>query len=95
MIAYRESNMAGLAKRRDRLEIRLPAAAKQALQLAAWSQSKSIQVFVLDSALAAAAEVLADRHEFRLNARQYDAFVAALDAPSKPKLRLEKLLRAR
>lgn len=86
--------MANSAKRReDRLEIRLPAAAKKVLQRAAVSQRKSISAFILDSGLTAAAEALADRREFKLNARQYDTFVAALDAPSKPKPRLAKLLK--
>ena len=31
-------------------------------------------------------------YEFRLNTKHYDAFVAALDAPAKPRPRLEKLL---
>jgi len=30
--------------------------------------------------------------EIRLNAKQYDAFVAALEAPAKPRPRLERLL---
>jgi uncharacterized protein (DUF1778 family) len=86
--------MATSARRREgRLEIRLPAEAKKVLQQAALSQHKSISAFLLDSGLAAAAEALADRREFRLNAKQYDAFVAALDAPSKPKLRLARLLK--
>jgi uncharacterized protein (DUF1778 family) len=90
----KEIDMATSAKRReDRLEIRLPAAAKKVLQRAAVSQRKSISAFILDSGLTAAAEALADRREFKLNAQQYDAFVAALDAPSKPKPRLAKLLK--
>jgi uncharacterized protein (DUF1778 family) len=43
--------------------------------------------------LAAAAETLADRREFSLGVKQYDAFVAALDAPAKDHSRLEKLLK--
>ena len=86
--------MAASPKRReDRLEIPLPAAPKKVLERAALSQNKSIGAFMLDSALTAAAEVLAERREFNLNAKQYDAFVAALDAPSKPKPRLAKLLK--
>jgi uncharacterized protein (DUF1778 family) len=86
--------MATSARRREeRLEIRLPAAARRVLQQAALSQHKSIVAFLIDSALTAAAAALADRHEFRLNAKQYDAFVASLDVPSKPKPRLAKLLR--
>jgi uncharacterized protein (DUF1778 family) len=73
--------------------MRLPAEAKKVLQQAALSQHKSISAFLLDSGLAAAAEALADRHEFRLNAKQYDAFVAALNVPSNPKSRLAKLLK--
>jgi uncharacterized protein (DUF1778 family) len=79
--------------REDRLEIRLPAAARTVLERAALSQNKSISAFILDSSLRAAAEALAERHEFKLNAKQYDAFVAALDAPSEPKPRVAKLLR--
>jgi uncharacterized protein (DUF1778 family) len=86
--------MATTAGRREvRLEIRLPAAARRVLQRAALSQRKSIVAFLLDSALTAAAAALADRHEFRLNAKQYYAFVSSLDVPSKPKPRLAKLLR--
>jgi uncharacterized protein (DUF1778 family) len=80
-------------RREDRLEIRLPAAARKVLQRAALSQHKSIDAFLLDSGLTAAAEALADRREFKLNAKQYDAFVAALDVRSKPKPRLAKLLK--
>jgi uncharacterized protein (DUF1778 family) len=80
-------------RREDRLEIRLSAAAQKVLERAALSQNKSIGEFILDSSLRAAAEALAERHEFKLNAKQYDAFVAALDGPSKPKPRLAKLLR--
>lgn len=94
MIASEEINMASSPKRReDRLEIRLPAAAKKVLQRAASSQHKSISAFMLDSGLTAAAEALADRREFKLSAQQYDAFAAALDAPAKAKPRLEKLLK--
>jgi len=80
-------------RREDRLEIRLSAAAKKVLQRAASVQHKSISAFVLDSGLTAAAEALADRREFTLSTQQYDAFVAALDAPTKSKPRLQKLLK--
>jgi uncharacterized protein (DUF1778 family) len=56
--------MATSARRREgRLEIRLPAEAKNVLQQAALSQYKSLSAFLLDSGLAAAAEALADRRE--------------------------------
>jgi uncharacterized protein (DUF1778 family) len=80
-------------RRDDRLEVRLTPKAKSMLKQAADIEDKTVSAFVLDKSLEAAAETLADRREFRLSARQYDAFVAALDAPSKPRPRLEKLLK--
>jgi uncharacterized protein (DUF1778 family) len=83
------------AKRKeDRLEVRLSPAAKTLLKRAASLERKTVSAFVLDKGLAAAAETLADRREFRLPARQYDAFLAALDAPSKARPRLAKLLKS-
>jgi len=80
-------------RREERLEVRLTTTAKRLLQRAASVREQSISAFMLDSCLAAAAETLADRREFRIPAKAYDAFVAALDAPAKPKARLDKLLR--
>ena len=86
--------MASSAKRRDdRLEVRLTPKAKSLLKRAASTQQMTVSAFVLESGLTAAAEALADRQEFRLGAKHYDAFVAALDAPPKPKARLDKLLK--
>lgn len=85
--------MRSTAKRRDdRLELRLTPKAKSMLKRAADVERKSMSSFVLDKGLEAAAETLADRREFRLTPRQYDAFISALDAPAKPRPRLEKLL---
>jgi len=86
--------MPSSAKRRDdRLEVRLTPKAKSMLKKAADVEDKTVSAFVLDKSLEAAAETLADRREFRLSAKQYDAFVAALDAPSKSRPRLETLLK--
>ncbi len=85
--------MKSSAKRRDdRLEVRLTPKAKSLLKRAADAEEKTVSAFVLDKSLEAAAETLADRREFRLSAKQYDAFVAALDAPAKSRPRLERLL---
>lgn len=85
--------MASPVKRRDdRLEFRLPPGAKAVLKRAADVERKTLSTFLLDKGLQAAAETLAERTEFPLGARQYDAFVAALDAPAKPRRRLEALL---
>ena len=82
-------------RREERLEVRLTTAAKRFLQRAAAVRDQSISAFILDSGINAAEETLADRREFRISAKNYDAFVAALDAPAKPKARLDKLLRNR
>jgi uncharacterized protein (DUF1778 family) len=79
-------------RRDDRLEFRLPPKAKSMLKRAADVEHKSMSAFLLDKGLEAAAETLAERREFRLSAKQYDAFVAALDSPVKARPRLEKLL---
>lgn len=88
--------MSSSVKRRDeRLELRVTPAAKAMLRRAAEVENKTISSFVLDKGLQAAAESLADRHEFRLDSKRYDAFLAALDAPERPQPRLEKLLTSR
>ena len=88
--------MPSSARRRDeRLELRLTPAAKAMLRRAAKVEHKTVSAFVLDKGLEAAAETLADRREFRLDAKRYDAFVAALDAPAESRPRLEKLLTTR
>ena len=63
-------------RKQDRLEVRLTAEAKALLKRAASVERKTVNAFVLDKGLAAAAETLEDRREFRLPAKQYDAFVA-------------------
>jgi uncharacterized protein (DUF1778 family) len=85
--------MSSSAKRRDdRLEFRLPPKAKSVLKRAADVEHKSLSAFLLDKGLQAAAETLAERTEFPLSTRQFEAFAAALEAPVKPRARLEKLL---
>jgi len=81
-------------RREERLEVRLTPRAKSMLKRAASVERKTVSAYVLDKGLVAAAETLADRREFRLTAKQYDSFVAALDAPVKARPRLERLLTA-
>ncbi|OIP96231.1 MAG: hypothetical protein AUK55_05755 [Syntrophobacteraceae bacterium CG2_30_61_12] len=77
----------------ERIEIRTTAKAKRVLQEAAAARNKTMTEFVLDVAMTEAAEVLADRRLFLLDDEQWEAFLAALDAPTKPRPRLESLLR--
>jgi uncharacterized protein (DUF1778 family) len=62
------------------------------LYRAAETMQRSVSDFVLESALARAEETLADRRHFGLDAEQWTAFMAALDAPPRRHARLERLL---
>ena len=53
-----------MKRREDRLEVRLTPKAKSMLKRAASVERKTVSAFILDKGLAAAAETLADRHEF-------------------------------
>jgi uncharacterized protein (DUF1778 family) len=79
-------------KRTEKLDLRLSLSAKRALQSAAQAARRPVSDFVLESALARAEETLPDRRIFRLNAKQWEAFQAALDAPPIPAPRLARLL---
>ena len=80
-------------RKEDRIDLRVRATAKALLQRAAAARQKSVSEFVLDSAQTAAAEALADRHEFLLDETHWAAFLDALDGTPKKKPRLEKLLK--
>lgn len=81
-------------RKQDRLEVRLTPEAKALLKRAASVERKTVSALVLDKGLAVAAETLANRREFKLPAKQYDAFVAALDVPAKAHPQLERLLKS-
>jgi uncharacterized protein (DUF1778 family) len=80
------------AARTEKLDLRLSPLAKQTLQSAALAARRSVSDFVLESALARAAETLPDRQRFQLNAEQWEAFQAALNAPPSAAPRLVRLL---
>jgi len=81
------------ANRTEKLDLRLSSSAKQTLQAAAKAARKSVSAFVIDTALIEAEERLADRRSFPLDAKRWEAFVAALDAPPRALPRLRRLLR--
>lgn len=78
--------------RNEKLDLRLTASAKRALQIAAVAAHRSVSEFVLESALARAEETLPDRQRFGLTAEQWEAFQTALAAPPRPAPRLARLL---
>lgn len=78
--------------RTEKLDLRLTGAAKRALQSAAAATHKTLSDFVLESALSRADHVLSERQVFRLDAEQWAAFQAALDAPPRARPRLARLM---
>ncbi len=84
--------MPTLAKRSEKLDLRLTPTAKKTLFAAASVAHRSVSDFVLESALARAEETLTDRHRFGLSAENWAAFINALDAPPYHHARMERLL---
>jgi uncharacterized protein (DUF1778 family) len=80
-------------RRSDKLDLRISPEAKRVLQEAARERHTTISQFVIDSALGAAHEVLAERTRIGLTSEQWTAFNAALDAPARRHLRMERLLK--
>ncbi len=78
-------------KRTDRIDLRINPKAKEAIQAAASLNHKSVSEFIIESALNAADEELADRRYFSLDAEQWSVFLEALDAPTRPLPRLKRL----
>ena len=85
--------MAHLAKSRsERVAVRMTPAAQRMLQQAATVRNKTLTEFMLDTGLNAAFDTLADRRVFQLDARRWNAFMAALAKPPKNNPRLRKLI---
>jgi uncharacterized protein (DUF1778 family) len=78
--------------RSQKLDLRVAPEAKRMLQEAAREKHTSLTQFVLDSAIAAATEVLAERTRIALNSKDWTAFMEALDAPPAKHPRMQRLL---
>jgi uncharacterized protein (DUF1778 family) len=84
--------MSSTQGRSEKLDLRVAPDAKRMLQEAARERHTSVSQFVLDSAIAAATEVLAERSRIALNSEAWTAFMKALDAPPRKHPRMERLL---
>ena len=87
------ARMVSRAARSEKLDLRVTPEAKRVLRAAAEARRKSVTEFVLDSAISAAEDVLAEQRSIRLNTEQWTAFLQALDAPPRRHPRLERLLK--
>ena len=78
--------------RTERIEVRTTASVKGLLQRAASASHKNVTEFLLDAGLSAAEDTLANRHLFRLDDEQWQAFQDLLDRPVADKPRLARLM---
>ena len=85
--------MPASATRSEKLDLRLTPEAKKTLNAAAAAASRSVSEFVLESALARAADTLPDRRRFDLTPEHWKQFQTALDAPPRSLPRLSRLLK--
>lgn len=78
--------------RDTRLNLRASARQDTFIRLAAQATNKTVTAFILDSASAAAEQVLADRRWFMLDDAAWASFQDALERPAVVKPRLAELL---
>lgn len=82
------------AQRRNAvINLRLPEAVRALIDAAAASEGKTRTDFIVESSQRHATDVLLDKRLFALESRDYDAFVAALEAPPAPTAKLRALMR--
>lgn len=75
------------------INLRIDGGARRTIDEAAALLGKSRTEFMVESALREAVDVLLDQRLFQLDSEAFDAFTAALDAPSPPGPRLRALMR--
>ena len=79
-------------QRRSLINLRITPRDRDLIDRAAASLGKNRSEFMMAARRKAAEDALLDRQAFRLDAAQFAAFVAALDAPPAPNDRLRRLL---
>jgi uncharacterized protein (DUF1778 family) len=72
--------------------VRTTSEQEETIRAAAEATGVSVTDFMVDNAMAAAQQVLADRVHFVLPAAEFDRFLAILDRPARVDPKLRKLL---
>lgn len=85
--------MADATLKESRLNIRCDSHTRQLLDKAASYAHVSISEFVLSHALASAKRVMQEHESITLKPKDFEAFLAALDAPIKPNAALKRAFR--
>lgn len=80
------------AQRRSLINLRVTPRDRDLIDRAAAILGKNRSEFMMEASRQAAEDALLDRTAFRLDAVQFGAFMAQLDAPPAPNARLRKLL---
>ncbi len=80
--------------RRDTLNLRIPAIARNLIDRAAQSCGKTRTDFILEAARRAAEDVLLDRALLAVTPEAYAEFLARLDAAPQPNERLSRTMQA-
>jgi uncharacterized protein (DUF1778 family) len=81
--------------RSERVDLCMTPTTTRTLQRAAAVSSKTLTEFLLDTALIAALDTLADRRVFQLDEKRWAKFMRELATPAKKNPRLRKLLARR
>jgi len=76
-----------------RVQLRMAPTDDELFRKAAREQDESLSEFLVESARERSERVLADRTRFALSPKDWELFVAALDAPGRARLELVELLR--
>ncbi len=87
--------MATTTIKESRLNIRCDSHARQLLDKAASYARVSVSEFVLSHALASAEQVVQAHESITLKPEDFEAFLAALDAPAKPNAAMKRALKRR
>ncbi|MBW6495687.1 MAG: DUF1778 domain-containing protein [Burkholderiaceae bacterium] len=80
------------AQRRSLINLRVTPRDRELIDRAAATLGKNRSEFMMEASRQAAEDALMDRTAFRLDAEQFSAFMAQLDAPPASNERLRKLL---
>lgn len=91
-VVRRESPAPRRVRKDDVIQIRASAETKAILSRAAALRGQKLSEFMLDSARRQAEDALLDQRNFFLQPEAYDAFLALLDAPTKPDRRLIEVM---
>ena len=80
------ATLAASQKKNARIDLRMTSAQKEEVELAASISGISMSQWVLENLLSCARETISRSNHTGLEPEDFDAFVAALDAPMNPKL---------